>query len=939
MSQSPATPTLSTGAKIAIGVLSALTLLLCSVTLGLTLSRGVIADLPTATPNAAVTLLPTGVPLTPVVSETPTSATPQLVAAPNAVSGGSAFAVFGSAWTPADEVFAFLRDPQKPSDPILPIGSAKVGGDGTFALTANFPTEARWTTLAAVDVIIQSGGSGAYYATPLTIVPATATLPPTQPPILIPTRVPPTFTPTSVPPTWTRVPPLPTATRLPPTATPLVFTEWKGEYFANVQLAGAPQVVRNDVDVNFNWGAGSPSPLLPADYFSARWTRQLWFPATQAYRLVLRADDGVRLWIDNALVLDEWHSAAPDAYVRDLQLGAGWHSVRIEYYESYGDALIQFRIENVPVTITDWRGDYFSNPNLSGAPTLTRNDVAVNFDWGQGAPDRLLPADRFGVRWTRTVAFDAGAYRFTLRSDDGVRLFVDGFLVINEWHDADGRAYTVDVNLAGGTHTLVVEYYENLGNASVGLTVQRAGEITRWRGEYFANDRLAGVPTILRNDEHLDFDWGSGAPERLLPPDRFSVRWTRDLELAAGEYRFDVSVDDAVRFWIDNQLVLDQWRETDAGQYSVRRTLTAGWHQMRLEYAEFEGRARFAWSRTFIGGATPTRTPTRTPTATATATRTPTGVPQPGLVLRGRVRLTGTGLGIGGVGIYRAFASYPPVLVATTDPNGNYVAPFQTIPGDEMVTVYAQLSGYAFDPAQYYWRHYYGYEDRTLDFSAVAQSTFTPTPTATTTATPTATASPTATATEPSTGGPVKTSTPLPSKAPPTATATQAPPKSTSSPTASPTVTQTTPVVWVGEYFNNSQLAGSPVLVRRESNGVRFNWGSQSPAPGLKADQFSVRWTRFFTTTGGTFQFAVRADDGVRVSVDGVIIIDEWHSSTGKTYTADVQLAAGVRTLRVEYYEDGGEALIQFSLQQIDNRRGGPSGTIIATKSPRRGGG
>jgi hypothetical protein len=395
-------------------------------------------------------------------------------------------------------------------------------------------------------------------------------------------------------------------------------------------LTGAPVVVRNDPDVNFNWGRGAPAPGMPVDNFSVRWTRRLSFPLTQPYRFVLRSDDGVRLWIDGVLIIDEWHPATGTAYTRDVNLTAGWHAFRIEYYEGSGDAYVQFRIENVPQSFPNWRGDYFANMNLSGQPALTRNDVAVSFDWGQGAPANGLPVDGFSVRWTRTLQYDAGVYRFSLRSDDGVRLWIDGILQIDEWHNSSGQTYARDVQLGAGNHAFTIEYFENTGGALIYFTVQRMGDIAKWKGEYFPNDNWLGTPALIRDDDRLDFDWGAGSPDQLIPPDRFSVRWTRSIDLEAGTYRFDLAVDDGVRFWIDNVLVLDKVQVSNT-TYSVAATLTAGKHTFRLDYVEYTGNARFSWTRTFLGGPTvtatatltPTHTPTRTPTWTPTATSVP----------------------------------------------------------------------------------------------------------------------------------------------------------------------------------------------------------------------------------------------------------------------------------------------------------------------------
>jgi hypothetical protein len=101
---------------------------------------------------------------------------------------------------------------------------------------------------------------------------------------------------------------------------------------------------------------------------------------------------------------------------------------------------------------------------------------------------------------------------------------------------------------------------------------------------------------------------------------------------------------------------------------------------------------------------------------------TPTATDQPhaGLVVQGHVWLDAEeGAGLADVEIYRRYAAYPGVVIATTDQDGDYQSDFAPIPGDEMVTVWAELEGSTFEPEEYTWRHYHGYESRTLDFTAV----------------------------------------------------------------------------------------------------------------------------------------------------------------------------------------------------------------------------
>ena len=854
---------LSKPVKIALIALASVIVFLFVLVILLATSRGDAAPAPA-----------TVQPPTPIGTSTPANPDqPLILASPNYLVSGGAVEVFGVNWTPGDTVTVFLRDPAQPSEPIVSIGSGQVTEKGTVSVKVNYPTEPRWAKLSKADVIMQAASTGAYVSTTLDVAPAPMTPTHTATVISVPPTATPTTASTTVPPTATATR---TPTRLPPTATATVppITEWRGEYYANTTLTNAPIVVRNDSDVNFNWGRSAPASFVPVDNFSARWTRQFTF-AAQTYRFSVRADDGVRVWLDNGLIIDEWHTFANTTYSRDVLMPAGLHSVRIEFYEAAGEAFIQFKIEQMPQTFNDWKGEYWTNPSALGLPAFTRNDVAINFDWATGAPINGLPVDNFSARWTRTLKFDNAVYRFALRADDGVRLYIDGLLIIDEWHDADGRTYTRDVQMSAGNHSLRIDYYEHTGGAAVAFSLQQAEDFTKWKGEYFANDKWSGWPALVRNDDRLDFDWGTGSPDSLIPPDRFSARWTRTIDLEAGVYRFDIVVDDGVRFYVDGVLVLDKIVEANNAAYTMQLNLAKGPHTFRLDYVEMTGQARLMWTRTLVSGGSPT--PTATATPTATPTRTPTATAQPGLVIRGRVRLNGTGAGLGGVGIYRAFASYPAVLVATTDPNGNYVAAFQNIPGDEMVTVYAQLNGYTFDPLQYYWRHYYGYEDRTLDFvgSPVPTNTPTATPTATATATPTAT---------------------------PTATATS---------TVTPTVPST---AWRGEYFANTTLSGAPVLVRLDA-AIQFDWGAAAPGTGLPNDHFSVRWTRAITAEQGVYRFKLQADDSVRVAVDGNWLFNQAESPQVEAREFEVNLAAGQHVLVVEYFENEGPSTIRVDYQ------------------------
>lgn len=107
----------------------------------------------------------------------------------------------------------------------------------------------------------------------------------------------------------------------------------RAAYFATRDLSG-PSVGRIDPTVDFDWGTGAPLPGLPGDDFSVRWTGQVEAAATGLHTFTTVTDDGVRLWIDDRLLIDRWIDQSPTEHHAEAHLVAGRrYNVRMEYYE------------------------------------------------------------------------------------------------------------------------------------------------------------------------------------------------------------------------------------------------------------------------------------------------------------------------------------------------------------------------------------------------------------------------------------------------------------------------------------------------------------------------------------------------------------------------------------------------------------------------------
>ena len=373
---------------------------------------------------------------------------------------------------------------------------------------------------------------------------------------------------------------------------------WRASYWNNISLSGDPALEETVAHLDFDWGYSSPHYYVANEGFSARWKRII-DVEVGTYRFTATSDDGIRVYVDDRLIIDEWHDHPARTYTSDITLQAGHHSVKVEYYEMTGVAVARVSWAPISEVPNGWRGQYYDNRWLSGAPAVTRSDAKVDFEWGHGSPAAGIPSDGFSARWMRSVPFPVGTYRFTATSDDGIRVYVDQRLIIDEWRDQSARTFSTELALAGGPHEIVVEYYENAGvaTAKVWWTPVSDG-IRKWQGEYYDNRWLSGSPAVVRDDENVEFNWGYGSPSAGIPADGFSVRWTRTVRLESGMYRFTTTTDDGVRLWVNNHLLINQWRDQGATSHSGTIHVS-GDVPIKMEYYENGGAAsaRLIWTR------------------------------------------------------------------------------------------------------------------------------------------------------------------------------------------------------------------------------------------------------------------------------------------------------------------------------------------------------
>ncbi len=145
----------------------------------------------------------------------------------------------------------------------------------------------------------------------------------------------------------------------------------QGEYFTSVTASGEPVVRRIDKSIDFHWTLFAPDPLLKADFYSVRWTGQLLAAVTGKFKIGLEGNDGFRLYINNKLLIDNWHKQSYRVSVVDYSFEKGKsYDIRVEFFEPVGNATIKL-VWNVGV-VNDWK------KKIREAVTAARqSDIAI----------------------------------------------------------------------------------------------------------------------------------------------------------------------------------------------------------------------------------------------------------------------------------------------------------------------------------------------------------------------------------------------------------------------------------------------------------------------------------------------------------------------------------------------------------------------------------
>lgn len=164
-------------------------------------------------------------------------------------------------------------------------------------------------------------------------------------------------------------------------------TGLQANYFDDMNLTDPPDLVRIDPTIDFNWANGSPDPSIGSNTFSARWEGQVQAIYNEHYTFQARVDDGVRLYIDGQLIIDEWTNGAARDFNGSIQLISGKkHSLVMEYYEDGGRALAKLKWFSASQSIQIIPSNYLFPPAID-LYSRTSGDWSSALTWSEESLD------------------------------------------------------------------------------------------------------------------------------------------------------------------------------------------------------------------------------------------------------------------------------------------------------------------------------------------------------------------------------------------------------------------------------------------------------------------------------------------------------------------------------------------------------------------------
>ena len=649
-----------------------------------------------------------------------------------------------------------------------------------------------------------------------------------------------------------------------------------GQYFdgrdstGNIPAAGAysfagktPLMVRTDPAISFDWGTGAPGPALNVDHFMVKWNGYIRLPhASTRWKIGTRHDDGVRLSVNNELVVNNWNNGGfPLEWSPEKNYGTGAMPINFEYYEQSGAAFAELWADD----LNDTQG-----PVMVPASWLSRTPSILPEGWSASAPlvgdatawasaaitdSAVILTDLSGTTHTYTKA-STGGYTPPVGEYGTVSLDGVGRVVLTD------ESGTVNQFSANGRLESATPVADSLKPATPILIRDAIGRVTAIADPVSKSgtDYLRKITLVYQNEstDPLNSNCASLPPSYWVAPAGMLCKIIypdgshTNIYYGPNEALWMIEDPGAERTWFGyNDRILTNIQDTLASDFRLAQPQPAKQYpETTIEYSA--GRVSSVTLPAGDGFEASPRTKKTYSYNTQSNTTT--------VALDGVTGASATATYDSG---WKELTRTSPMGVSSTNswhPTKDLLLSSQSSTGTKSTTIYDPIT------------------DRSVaSYGPAPVSCFG------------------------ADGVPVASCATVPAK-------------------STTTYDSGLKGLHAAYYTDTRNLAGQPKLFNLGLSGVTggavdVNWGTNAPATGISTDNFSLRLTGLISfPNAGTYTLRTTSDDGARVWLNDTLMIDRWvdqgpTDANSPTFTVT---AGETRRIRVEYYENNSGALLQL---------------------------
>jgi len=371
-----------------------------------------------------------------------------------------------------------------------------------------------------------------------------------------------------------------------------------------------PDLIRVDSTIDFNWGSDSPdNDEIDDNRFAVRWSGQITAPESGNFVFHTQSDDGVRLWINGQLLINNWTRHGPtwdNSSTINLIAGQNY-DIKMEFFEHGRGAVARLY----------WQTPSNQTPHVIPTSDLSSTIKPTVFsvfpeDICSPSNDTLLVTFNVDMKDGNNSSSAERKQNYTISPNNtppGLSI-VDAELLDDQENTVRltfNKPLTTGVNYTLTVNNVESDDDEPISPDPFSIAIQSSGLGIGLQGQYWNHDvwdngRVfpTSNPDIERIDPTIDFNWGSASPDNTIDDDQFAARWQGSITAPTdGDYVFSTNSDDGVRLWVNGDLVIDNWTAHSATwDNSDTITLTAGErYNIKMEFFDRTGDAvaRLAW--------------------------------------------------------------------------------------------------------------------------------------------------------------------------------------------------------------------------------------------------------------------------------------------------------------------------------------------------------